>query len=84
MTGKKHLIITFFIVSYGALSIPSYWLRDVSAHTLASLMGIYVAFFIVTLIIIALLNVYIPHCMREVAEENQNPGDAGEGNGGLL
>lgn len=44
-------------------------------------MGVHVAFFIVTLIIVALLNIYIPHCMREVGKKDDRP-EGIDNNGG--
>lgn len=62
-------MITFFIVSYGAFAVPVYWLKDPSLADFNSLIALYVVYGVLTFILIALLNIYIPYCMR-LAKEN--------------
>jgi len=60
---KTHLV-TFSVILYGALPIPSYWLTTPTLANFNALFSLYVVFGIVTSILIALLNIYIPYCMR--------------------
>ena len=78
--SRKHLLVSFFIICYGAFSIPVYWLQDYNSHDFATLIALYVLFNIVTLILIAVLNIYIPYCMRQ----NYNKGGALQGDGKVL
>lgn len=67
--AKKHLLVSFFIICYGVFAIPAYWLQGYNDHDFAALIALYVLFNIVTLILIAVLNIYIPHCMRQKYKE---------------
>ena len=67
--AKKHLLVSFFIICYGIFSIPVYWLQGYNNHDFATLIALYVLFNIVTLILIAVLNIYIPYCMRQNYKE---------------
>lgn len=64
VTGNKSLIVTLFIVLYGALSIPAYWLQSMTLTSFKAMEALYVVWAVVTFLLIALLNIYIPHCMR--------------------
>lgn len=78
-TARKHLLVTFFILCYGVLSIPAYWLQDPTNKNFQSLTDLYIVFNIVTLILIAVLNIYIPHCMRKAsAGDDINSDNAGK------
>ncbi len=61
---RKHLLVTIFIVAFGAFAIPAYWLQGYSVQNFQTLTALYIIFAIITSILIALLNIYIPHCMR--------------------
>lgn len=67
--ARKHLLVSFFIICYGTFSIPVYWLQGHDSHDFATLIALYVLFNIVTLILIAVLNIYIPYCMRQNYKE---------------
>ena len=62
-------MVTFFIVCYGAFTVPVYWLKQYSLADFNSLIALYVIFGVLTFILIALLNIYIPYCMREAEEK---------------
>jgi hypothetical protein len=55
---------------YGALAIPTYWLTAPTLSNFNALFSLYVIFGIVTNIMIALLSIYIPHCMRTVNQDH--------------
>ena len=81
-TENKTVLVTFFIVIYGALTVPAYWLNNVSLSDFNALIALYVVFGVVTFILIALLNVYLPHCMRlakAAAGSVPTPTTTGEG-----
>ena len=61
--------MTIFIVLYGALSIPVYWLQGYSLVNFEALTALWILFAINTFIIIALLNIYIPYCMRKQGQQ---------------
>lgn len=44
--------------------MPAYWLKDNSLTSFNSLIALFVVFGVLTFILIALLNIYIPYCMR--------------------
>lgn len=46
-----------------------YWIRDVSVSNFNAFIALYVIFGVLTFILIALLNIYIPYCMRLVKEK---------------
>jgi len=54
-------------MTYGALSIPAYWLKDYTLSAFNSLLALWIVFNVVTFILGALLNIYIPYCMRQSA-----------------
>jgi hypothetical protein len=56
------------VVIYGAFALPVYWLRGISEDNFKSLIALYVVFGVITFVLVALLNIYIPHCMRQVNE----------------
>lgn len=62
-------MVTLFLIAYGAVTTPAYWLKDVSLSDFNSLIALYVVFGVFTFILIALLNIYIPHCMRVAREK---------------
>lgn len=62
-------MVTFFIVCYGAFSAPAYWLRKNTLSNFNSFIALYVIFGVLTFILIALINIYIPHCMRLVKQK---------------
>lgn len=64
ITENKSLIVTVFIALYGALSIPAYWLQSMTVTSFKAMEALYVVYAVVTYLLIALLNIYIPHCMR--------------------
>lgn len=60
----KHLMVTLLFVTYGVISIPVYWLQGYSSYNFQVLSALSIAFTITTSILIAVLNIYIPYCMR--------------------
>lgn len=70
-------MVAMFFVSYGVLSIPVYWLQELSAYNFQTLTGLSIAFTIVTNVLIALLNIYIPYCMRTAVAASDSPGREG-------
>jgi hypothetical protein len=66
MSGHKHLLVTGAIVLYGAFSVPAYWLQDYTLANFHALSGLYIIFQVVTLVMMAIMSIYIPHCMRGV------------------
>lgn len=74
---KKHLLVTISIVLYGVFAIPAYWLQGYDARNFASLLALYVLFNVITLVIMAVLSIYIPFCMRNSQTEKM----MGEGQG---
>lgn len=67
---NKSLLVTLFLIAYSAVTTPAYWLKDVSLSNFNSFIALYVVFGVFTFILMALLNIYIPHCMR-VAKEKE-------------
>lgn len=65
----KSLLVALFIVCYGAISVPAYWLKDTSRATFNSLMALYVVFSVISYILASLFNMFIPHCMRTAGQE---------------
>ncbi|KAG9235081.1 autophagy-related protein 22-like protein [Amylocarpus encephaloides] len=61
---NKSVLVTLLIICYGAISVPVYWLKDISLSAFNSLMALYVVYAVITYILSALLCMYIPHCMR--------------------
>lgn len=69
--SKKHLLVTVFVVCYGAFAIPAYWLKSYDTQDFASLIALYVIFNIFTLLLTAVLQIYIPYCMRHNHSEEK-------------
>lgn len=67
----KSVLVTFLIVCYGAFSTPAYWLRSSTLANFNAFIALYVIFGVLTFILIALLNIYIPHCMRQVRQRGK-------------
>lgn len=66
---------TLFII-YGVISIPVNWLQGYSKYNFQTLTALNIIFTISTNILVALLNIYIPYCMRHAVPENTGPGVA--------
>lgn len=49
--------------------MPGYWLRELTATNLNALMALYALYAIVTYILSALINIFIPHCMRQTEDQ---------------
>jgi len=64
LTARKHLMVTLLFIVYGVIAIPVYWLQGVTSYDFQVLSALSITFTIVTSILIAVLNIYIPHCMR--------------------
>lgn len=60
-------MVTLLFVLYGIISIPVYWLQGFSSHNFQVLSGLSITFTITTNILIAILNIYIPYCMRSAS-----------------
>jgi len=60
-------MVTLLFVLYGIISIPVYWLQGVSGYNFQVLSGLSIAFTITTNILVAILNIYVPYCMRTAA-----------------
>lgn len=67
---RKHLIVTLLFITYGAIAIPAYWLQGMSQYNFNVLTGLQIVFTIVTNMLIAILNIYIPYCMRVAAAQS--------------
>lgn len=65
--SKKHLMVTLLFILYGVISIPVYWLQGISGYNFQVLSGLSIAFTITTNILVAILNIYVPYCMRTAA-----------------
>ncbi|KAK5714973.1 hypothetical protein LTR15_010389 [Elasticomyces elasticus] len=65
--SRKHLLVTISIAVYGACSIPCYWLQGYTLNSFDALTALWILFAVLTFIIMAVLSMYIPHCMRNVA-----------------
>ncbi|KAF2763360.1 hypothetical protein EJ05DRAFT_496194 [Pseudovirgaria hyperparasitica] len=66
----KTWLISIMIAVYGAVTVPSYWLRISTLRAFNSLFALSVLFGIISSVLIALLNIYIPHCMRTATPGN--------------
>jgi hypothetical protein len=66
---NKSLLVALFIVCYGAVSIPAYWLRAASLAAFNALMALYVVYAVVTYILAVTFNMFIPHCMRTAGKK---------------
>lgn len=73
-TGKKTLLVTAMLVLYGIFVTPAYWLKEYTTTDFNSLVALWVIYGLLTFIFMALLNVYIPHCMR-IVQENADPNE---------
>jgi hypothetical protein len=60
------------LIIYGALCIPGAWLDGFTKPVFDTLAALYVVYAIVTLMIVALLNIYIPHLMNTGPEIQQH------------
>ena len=60
-------MVTLLFVLYGIISIPVYWLQGVSGYNFQVLSGLSIASIITTNILVAILNIYVPYCMRTAA-----------------
>ena len=59
--------MTLLFILYGIISIPVYWLQGISGYNFQVLGGLSIAFTITTSILVAVLNIYVPYCMRTAA-----------------
>jgi hypothetical protein len=59
--------VTLLFILYGIISIPVYWLQGISGYNFQVLSGLSIAFTITTSILVAVLNIYVPYCMRTAA-----------------
>lgn len=57
-------MVTLLFIIYGIIAIPVYWLQEISNYNFQVLSALSITFTIVTSILIAILNIYIPYCMR--------------------
>jgi hypothetical protein len=57
-------MVTLLFILYGIISIPVYWLQGISGHNFQVLSGLSIAFTITTNILVAILSIYVPYCMR--------------------
>ncbi|KAK5047490.1 hypothetical protein LTR84_006587 [Exophiala bonariae] len=71
---RKTLLTTAMMVLYGIFVTPAYWLKNYTKTDFNSLIALWVMFGLLTFIFMALLNIYIPHCMR-IVEENADPSE---------
>ncbi|KAF2171428.1 hypothetical protein M409DRAFT_18545 [Zasmidium cellare ATCC 36951] len=78
--SRKHLIVTLLFITYGSIAIPTYWLQGLTQYNFNVLTGLQIVFTIVTNMLVAILNIYIPYCMRvsqaqssSVRQEGDNP-----------
>jgi hypothetical protein len=60
-------MVTLLFILYGIISIPVYWLQGYSFYNFQVLSGLSIAFTITTNILVAILNIYVPYCMRTAA-----------------
>lgn len=60
-------MVTLLFILYGIISIPVYWLQGYSVYNFQVLSGLSIAFTITTDILVAILNIYVPYCMRTAA-----------------
>ncbi|PVH89376.1 hypothetical protein DL98DRAFT_647904 [Cadophora sp. DSE1049] len=66
---KKSTLVAIFVVAYGIVCIPVYWLRDTSLAAFNALMALYVVYAVISYILAVLFCIFIPHCMRTVTEK---------------
>lgn len=60
-------MVTLLFVLYGIICISVYWLQGISGYNFQVLSGLSIAFTITTSILVAVLNIYVPYCMRTAA-----------------
>ena len=60
-------MVTLLFIFYGIIAIPVYWLQGYSLYNFQVLSGLSIAFTITTSILVAVLNIYVPYCMRTAA-----------------
>jgi hypothetical protein len=60
-------MVTLLFIFYGIIAIPVYWLQGYSLYNFQVLSGLSIAFTITTNILVAILNIYVPYCMRTAA-----------------
>jgi hypothetical protein len=65
--------VTLLFIIYGIICIPVYWLQRFSSHNFQVLSGLPIAFSIITSILIAILNIYVPYCMGTASAEEVKP-----------
>ncbi|KAK5691001.1 hypothetical protein LTR17_025776 [Elasticomyces elasticus] len=70
--SRKHLLVTISIAVYGACSIPCYWLQGYTLNNFDALTALWILFAVLTFIIMAVLSMYIPHCMRNIATDESS------------
>lgn len=73
--GRKSIFFVLTLIIYGALCVPGAWLDGFTKHIFDTLAGLYVLWSVVTLMIAALLNIYIPHLMNTEPEMLQHTTD---------
>lgn len=61
---QKSLLMVITMLLYAAISIPVAWLDKLTKPTFDAFSGLYVLFSVITLALMALLNIYIPFCMK--------------------
>ncbi|KAH9212521.1 autophagy-related protein 22-like protein [Leptodontidium sp. 2 PMI_412] len=65
---EKSTLVAIFVVCYGIVCIPVYWLRDTSIAAFNALMALYVVYAVISYILSVLFCIFIPHCMRTAVE----------------
>lgn len=70
--GRKSVFLILTLIIYGALCIPGAWLDGFTKPVFDTLAALYVVYAVVTLMIAALLNIYIPHLMNTEPEMQQH------------
>ncbi|KXS93876.1 hypothetical protein AC578_9028 [Pseudocercospora eumusae] len=71
--SRKHLLITILFVAYGVITVPVYWLQAYTEYNFKVLTALPIIFNIATNILVALLNIYIPYCMRQHVADHPTP-----------
>ncbi|KAL2071436.1 hypothetical protein VTL71DRAFT_12671 [Oculimacula yallundae] len=66
---RKSTLVAVFIVLYGIVCIPVYWLRDTSLAAFNTLCALYVVYAVITYTLSVVLCIFIPHCMRTAGEK---------------
>jgi hypothetical protein len=60
------------VIVYAVIAIPIAWLDGFSKQSFSSLTGLYVVYAVVSLMIVALLNIYNLHLMNSESEKQQH------------